>query len=253
MFVLQRLQRIVEVVNERGSIRVSELSELLHVTEETIRRDLDKLESEGKLTRSHGGAMRIQENLETPYVLRESTNAEQKKAIARAAVEHIHPHDRIILDPSSTAWHIAHMLPDMPLTVLTNSIKVALELSAKEKIQVISTGGMLRANSLSYVGFLAEQNMDHYHVDKVFFSCKGLHLDKGISEASESQARIKQKMLAIADCVYLLADFSKFGQQSFISMCTWDAIDVVITDQFTDRELLNQLAQRSIQVIQCKE
>lgn len=158
MLVAERYEKIVELVNERGSIRVSELSRLCGVTEETIRRDLDKLEKEGRLKRSHGGAVSIKDpQPETPYSEREITNVEEKRMIAREAVKHIRPKDRIILDASTTAWYMASIIPDIPLTVLTNSIKVSLELSAKQQIEVISTGGILTAKSLSYVGPLAER------------------------------------------------------------------------------------------------
>lgn len=117
MLVAERHQKIFDLVNQRGSIRVTELSEILGVTEETIRRDLDKLEGEGKLSRSHGGAVRVQGDQEIPYFEREIQNVEEKIAIAREAVKHISADDRIILDASTTAWYMAKVLPDIPLTV----------------------------------------------------------------------------------------------------------------------------------------
>lgn len=215
MLVAERYEKIVQLVNDRGSIRVSELSELCGVTEETIRRDLDRLEQAGKLRRSHGGAVNVKDQQpETPFTEREITHAEEKRQIAQEAIRLIKPKDRIVLDASTTAWYMASHLPDIPLTVLTNSIKVALELSTKEKIEVISTGGLLASRSLSYVGPLAERSLNAYYVDKLFLSCKGVHLERGISESSELQARIKLKMIGIADRVVLLADSSKFGVQA---------------------------------------
>jgi DeoR family transcriptional regulator, L-fucose operon activator len=254
MLVAERLHKIVQLVNERGSIRVSELSELCEVTEETIRRDLDKLEQDGKLLRSHGGAVSVKEfQPEIPFRERETMNAEQKRRIAEEAIRHIEPRDRIVLDASSTAWYMAQILPDIPLTVVTNSIKVALELSSKEKIQVISTGGLLTQGSLSYVGPLAERSLDFYHVEKAFISGKGLHLQKGVSESSESQALIKQKMISIADEVYLLADYSKFGQQSFAHVSRWEQIHHLITDAKADADMVNLLRERSVDVIQLND
>lgn len=251
MLVAQRWQKIVQLVNERGSMRVTELSAVCEVTEETIRRDLDKLESEGKLRRSHGGAVSIKSSqAETSYMERETTNAEEKRRIAAEAVKHVNEQDRIILDASSTAWYMAQLLPDMPLTVLTNSIKVAMELSSKEKIQVISTGGLLSSRSLSYVGPLAERSLSTYHVDKAFLSCKGLHVNRGLSESNELQALIKQKMIGIADDVYILADYSKFGQQSLAHVADWSEIQHVITDDQTDPAVIRQLLDLSVQVHQ---
>ncbi|SDX14816.1 DeoR/GlpR family DNA-binding transcription regulator [Paenibacillus sp. CF384] len=249
MLVAERYERIVGLVNERGSIRVTELSELCQVTEETIRRDLDRLEQAGRLRRSHGGAVSVkdlpQQQPEIPYAEREITHAEEKKRIAQEAVQLIRPKDRILLDASSTAWYMASYLPDFPLTVLTNSIKVATELSSKERIEVISTGGLLAQRSLSFVGPLAERSLDLYHVDKVFLSCKGVHLDRGISESNELQARIKQKMIGMADEVVLLADASKFGVQAFTHVADMSDINRIITDQRLPQETRLQLAERT--------
>ncbi|HUC91130.1 MAG TPA: DeoR/GlpR family DNA-binding transcription regulator [Paenibacillus sp.] len=250
MLVAERYDKIVQLVNERGSIRVTELSELCGVTEETIRRDLDRLEQTGRLRRSHGGAVSVKDQQpETPYAEREIANREEKRRIAAEAIRHIAPRDRILLDASSTAWYMASILPDdMPLTVLTNSIKVALELSGKERIEVISTGGILAQRSLSYVGPLAERSLDAYHVDKAFFSCKGVHLERGVSESNELQARVKQKMIGMADRVYLLADASKFGVQAFTHVADLREIDAVITDRRLTTESLERLRDMAVEV-----
>ncbi|TVY00329.1 DeoR/GlpR family DNA-binding transcription regulator [Paenibacillus cremeus] len=252
MLVAERWQKIVQLVNERGSIRVTELSDICQVTEETIRRDLDKLEGEGKLMRSHGGAisLKTEQVQETPYPERETTNMDQKRKIAAEAIRHINENDRIILDASSTAWYMAQILPDVPLTVLTNSLKVAMELSSKEKVQVISTGGLLSPRSLSYVGPLAERSLRTYHVDKAFISCKGLHSERGLSESNEMQALIKQKMIEIADQVYVLADSSKFGQKSFAHVGEWEQIHTVITDRVADERELAALREKAVRIIQ---
>jgi DeoR family L-fucose operon activator len=251
MLVAERYEKIVSLVKERGSIRVTELSELCQVTEETIRRDLDRLEISGRLRRSHGGAVSVKETQhpEIPYAEREITYAEEKKRIALEAIKRIGPKERIVLDASSTAWYMAQTVPDLPLTVLTNSIKVATELSSKEKIEVISTGGILAQRSLSFVGPLAERSLDAYHVDKVFLSCKGVHLDRGISESNELQARIKERMIGMADEVILLADSSKFGVQAFTHVANIADVDVIITDRRIAKEMIERLEDRGITVI----
>ncbi|MCR8659811.1 DeoR/GlpR family DNA-binding transcription regulator [Paenibacillus endoradicis] len=250
MLVAERYSYIVQLVNERGSIRVTELSELCEVTEETIRRDLDKLEQAGRLRRSHGGAVSVkeQQHPETPYFEREVVSAEEKKRIAQEAIKLIAPKDRIILDASTTAWYMAASMPDIPMTVLTNSIKVAIELSNKEKIEVISTGGILAPKSLSYVGPLAERSLDAYHVDKAFVSCKGVHLEKGLSESNELQGRIKQKIVGMADQVILLADSSKFGVQSFTGFAELSDVTDIVTDIGISEEFVHSLRQMQIHV-----
>lgn len=250
MLAAERYDRIVEMVNESGSMRVSELSHRCRVTEETIRRDLDRLEQAGRLRRSHGGAVSIKDDQpEIPYRVRETTHAEEKKRIAEAALAMIHPGDRILLDASTTAGYMAANMPDIPLTVLTNSIQVATELSSKDKIEVISTGGQLAQRSLSFVGPLAERSLETYHVDKLFLSCKGVHLDGGgISESNELQARLKQKMVGISDQVILLADASKFGVRAFARVTGLNAVHAVILNEQPDGDLMKRLKDYDIQI-----
>lgn len=254
MLVAERYDKIVALVNDRGSIRVSELSELCSVTEETIRRDLDRLEQQGKLRRSHGGAVSVKDaQAETPYFEREVMHQEEKKRIARAAVALIEPYDRIALDASSTAWYMASILPDIPLTVLTNSVKVALELSSKEKMEVISTGGILASRSLSYVGPMAERSLEAYYVEKAFVSCKGVHLERGISESNELQAMVKHKLIKQARSVYILADASKIGVQAFTHVAGWEDIDAIITDNHVGAEDARLLREKNLQLIVAEE
>ncbi|MDE5053189.1 DeoR/GlpR family DNA-binding transcription regulator [Niallia taxi] len=248
MLVAERRRKIVELVNERLSIRVSELSDIFSVTEETIRRDLEKLEQDQLLSRSHGGAVSIEkEATDVPFVVREITNSDEKKAIAAEAVKWIEPGEQIVLDASTTAWYMAQELPDMPLTVITNSIKVALELSKKEQIKVISTGGMLLANSLSYVGPLSERSLDSYYVNKLFLSCKGVHLS-GLSDSNEWQAILKKKMMDIASQVILLADSSKFGVKTFAHISELTRIHHVISDSNIPAEFHKELQEKAIPV-----
>lgn len=249
MLVAERYDMIIKLVNEKGSMRVTELSERCQVTEETIRRDLDRLERQGMLKRSHGGAVSVKdEQPETPFSEREIIHAEEKRRIAEEAVKRIQPNDRILLDASTTAWYMAASLPDIPLTVLTNSIRVATQLSNREKIQVISTGGQLVQRSLSFVGPLAERSLDTYYVNKLFLSCQGVHLERGVSESNELQGRVKQKMVGMADQVILLADASKFGVQAFAHVMNLDEVDELITDHRLPSETVRQLEEHDIRV-----
>ncbi len=250
MLVAERYDEIVRLINERGSIRVTELSELFGVTEETIRRDLDALESRGLLRRSHGGAVRNNDQLEAPYFERETVNIEEKREIAATALQFVSAGDQIILDASTTAWYMASSMPNIRLTVLTNSIKVATELANKDRVTVISTGGILSPRSLSFVGPSAERALDLYHVNKAFLSCKGLHMQKGITESNELQALVKRKMIEISDERYLLIDYSKFDVQDFTFVSGLEQIQHVITDSRTAPDKIARLQRSSVHVVQ---
>ncbi len=249
MMALERQRRIVELVNDRGSIRVAEISRVFDVTPETVRRDLDLLEEEGKLLRSHGGAVRIEEDPgDIPYLVREETNSEEKIEVAKSALEFVNPGDSITLDASTTAWYLARVLPDMPLRVLTNSIRVVQELSTKAKVEVIATGGILRATSMSFIGPLAEETIGKYHVNKAFISCKGVHLDYGVSDSNELQAMIKQRMSMIADQVYLLVDHSKFGVRDFAKVMDVNDLETIITDSRVDQETIKPFKDINVKI-----
>ncbi|WP_456271148.1 DeoR/GlpR family DNA-binding transcription regulator [Bacillus sp. AK031] len=249
MLVAERHRKIVEVVNEKLSVRVTELSRLFNVTEETIRRDLEKLEKENLIRRSHGGAISIQdEQAETSYAEREITNAYKKNAIALEAVKLIKPGDQIVLDASTTAWYMAKEMPDLPLTVITNSIKVAVELSRKDQVKVVSTGGMLLPKSLSFVGPLAERSLNMYHVSKAFISCKGVHVDLGLSDSNEWQALLKRQMMGIADRTILMADSSKFGMRAFAQIAEITDISHVITDSEIEETFSSILEEKGVTV-----
>jgi DeoR/GlpR family transcriptional regulator of sugar metabolism len=251
VLVPERQEKIVEIVNEKGSIRVSELSPIFNVTEETIRRDLEKLENEGLLKRTHGGAISVKEAPnELPYFEREIINIEEKKEVAELALKNIKPHDRIILDASSTAWYMAQAIPDIPLTVLTNSLKVVAVLANKEKVSVHSTGGILWAQSLSFVGPQAERTLENYRVDKAFISCKGFDLKWGISDSNEFQALVKKKMIEISNKVFLMVDHSKLGLRAFSHICKVNEIDVILTDSKTEKENLRMISDYNIQILQ---
>ena len=253
MLVHERQRKIVELVNRHLSVRVSELSKIFKVTEETIRRDLEKLEKETLLLRSHGGAVSVQDDqIEVSYLEREIIQRDEKKAIAYQAVKWIEPGDKIILDASSTAWYMAKAISDMPVTVVTNSIKVTVELSKKCQIKVISTGGMLLPKSLSYVGPLAERSLQMYHVNKAFISCKGVHTEGGLSDTNEWQALIKREMMEIADQTFLIVDSSKFGVRTFANINDFNSIDHVITDSNIQELYKSKFIEGNVQVTEVR-
>lgn len=247
----ERCIKIMNLLNQRESIEVKELSKILKVTGETIRRDLDKLEKEGKLYRTHGGAIKSSESQpEIPYFEREITNVTEKMDIAREALNYINQNDQIILDSSTTAWFVAKALPNISLTVLTNSIQLSTELAKKNKIEVICTGGILLQSSMCFVGRLTQSALSSYRVNKAFISSKGLHHHWGISEPNELAVMVKRKMVEISNEVYLLMDHSKFGVQDLIQIVQLDKIDWIITDSKTSSQQINDLKEFSTRVIQ---
>lgn len=250
MLVPERHKKIISIVNANKTARVSELSKNLKVTEETIRRDLEKLESEGKLARTHGGAVSTEEEEgDIPYFQREVMNKEEKLAVAKEAVKLIQEDDIIFLDASTTALYLARLMPNYRMTVLTNSIRVGVELANHSNIQVVVVGGNLSPSSLSLIGPLTVSALERYHVNKVFFSCKGLHKQWGISDSNEQQAIIKRKMIENADEKILLLDHTKLEKKAFAYIAKEDVINMIIVDNQANNTYLNYFEEKKISIL----
>lgn len=248
MLAIERQREILRALSEQPSVRVTDLAVRFQVAEETIRRDLDKLGAEGKLLRSHGGAVATTET-ELPHEQRELENQPQKKAMAREALRLIEPGDTIALDASSSSWFIARQLPDMPLTVITNSLYVCTALEGREQINVICTGGSLARTSMSLVGTATVGFLGRYHASKLFFSCRALDLQRGLSDISEEQAAVRQAMLDISDRHILLMDSSKWGARALAIVAPLQEIHCIITDSENPDEDCQSLRDAGIDVI----
>ncbi len=239
----ERHREILNRVAEVGGVRVATLAQELAVTPETIRRDLEKLGSEGKLIRIHGGAMPIgNDRRELPLDVRGTVNLSQKRSIARYAVRFVSHGDVIALDASSTAREMSKVLPDIPLTVVTNSIAVATALAERPEVRVISTGGLLDGPSLSYVGPIAEETLARFHIKKAFISCQGVDLLRGLSVTADEHAGIKRRMIDLAETVYLLADSTKFGRKAVEFFAPLSEVDVIVTDAAISPEMRSEFA-----------
>jgi DeoR/GlpR family transcriptional regulator of sugar metabolism len=247
MLASQRHQAILARLAEAGGARVTELAQALGVTEETVRRDLERLQHEGKLLRTHGGAVPAS-SLDLPFDVRHTANIEPKQRIARRALAHLGEGDVVALDASSTVFELAQIIPNMPLTVVTNSLPASGVLVGIPRVRVISTGGSLDPGSRSWLGSLAEHALDRLSVNKLFFSAKGLDLERGLSEVDDQQARIKRRMMELAQHRILLIDHSKFGARSVVLMARVDEVETIITDPAAPAEYVTRLRAAGLNV-----
>ncbi|MCG8450040.1 MAG: DeoR/GlpR family DNA-binding transcription regulator [Pirellulales bacterium] len=238
-------QRRVEILSEledRGSVRVTNLAQRFGVAEETIRRDLDKLSQEGRVARTHGGALSIRnQRFDLPAAVRRNTLAAEKRRIAYQALSHIEENDVLALDASTTVLELVCILPDIPLTVITHGIDAARLLADRPQIQVICTGGELDAKSTCLLGPIAEESLRRFAINKAFFSCKGVDLERGCSEASIAHASIKRLLMQLTGQSFLLVDHSKFGVRSMAYSGSVYDVDNLITDDATDQSFIDTL------------
>ena len=232
MLAIERRREILARLSVSGKVIVSELAKDFDVTEETIRRDLEKLDKEGLASKTYGGAVSKHSSaLDLPYNVRESVNVEQKQTIADKIFDIIQDGDRIMADSSSTALYIIKRIKEKKnLTIITNSVKILLELAEKPDWTVLSTGGVLKKGALSLTGSSAEKMISSYHVDIAICSCKGLDMFLGVTDSNENDSQIKQAMLASAEKRILALDSEKFDKKSFVKVCNADDVDVIVTD-----------------------
>lgn len=249
MLAPDRHRRILRLIGTHGSVRTTDVARSLSVTEETVRRDFEKLEADGQINRTHGGAIRGESGKrDLPFSSRESMNIYAKRAIARQALRHIEPGDTILLDASSTALELARHLPDRQTTVLTNALKVAIELTDRPLVQVVMIGGVVNPRSLSCTGPLTDHAIECYNVQKAFFSCRGVDGERGLSEANAEQAQLKRRFLALSDRTFLLADDTKLSLRASFFFARTSEVDVLITNQSPPAELASALAAGGVEI-----
>ena len=232
MLAAERRNLILEKLQEEKKVVVSILSEQFGVSEETIRRDLDKLDKEGLAIKSYGGAILNESlNIDMPFHVRKKKNIRGKQKIAELIAELIQDGDHIILDPSTTAVSLVKTIQNKRrLTIVTNSIEILVELADINGWDIISSGGTLRENYLALVGLRAIENIRTFHADKVIISCKGIDMEKGITDVDEMFSQVKQAMLHSASKRILAVDSTTFDKVAFSQICNFQDIDFVITD-----------------------
>lgn len=234
MFPNERLQRICDLVNEKGSVRVAELSRSLDVSEVTIRRDLDYLSGEKRLQRTHGGAVSVRpvgEDFTAPELIRSHKHANEKRLIAQTAYDLISDRDTVFMDGSSTVNELANLIAqrdDKRLCVITPSLSVLYALKDCSATTVIMLGGEVNYRIGHVEGTLATESIRNMRADKCFIGVNGIDHSFGFSFPRLIEIDLKCGMMRSSRQSIVLADHSKFGKV-YMSRLS-ERCDVVITD-----------------------
>ena len=255
MLAIERRNEILEKIQTDGRVVVNELSQQYQVSEETIRRDLEKLDNEGLVTKSYGGAVLNESvNVDLPFNVRKNTNVVGKQKIANLIKEMVCDEERLILDASTTAIFIAKELKERQrLSIITNSIEVLMELFDVEDWRVISTGGLAKAGSFALVGPQTDKMLRSYHVDKAIISCKGLDFASGLTDSDDLHAHSKKVMLDVAIEKILAVDSTKFGERAFAQIGSLSDVTKIVTDKRPSDEWLQKFADEHIECIYPQE
>lgn len=249
MLALNRHEKILEWLDERRSVKVSELSVRLGVTEKTVRDDLEKLEQRGLLRRIHGGAVPTGEGNAAllPLDARRAAQDEEKRDIARKAVALIAERDIIALDGGSTTLEIARMMENRTLTVITHDLLIIAELTRKERIQLVVPGGYRSRNLL--IGAEGVEFVARLNIAKSFISATAVDAEYGLSVFTSGQIPMKQALIRGATEAYAVADHTKFNKKALITFAELPQLTGVISDGRMDAATAKQYEASGVRMI----
>lgn len=248
MLIGERRQHILSLIQKNGRVLVDELSAELGLSQITIRKDLDYLQTKDLLVRTHGGALPVQALSDPTIQEKEELHHEEKVRIAKAAASMVSEGQCIILDSGTTTTEIARALSSFRhLTVITNALNIAANLAFSD-FEIIMIGGTLRKNSLSVVGPLAEDVLKEMHGDIVFLGVDGFDSEVGLTTPNVLEARVNRAMVKAAKKVVAVCDSSKFNRRSLSLIVGTAAIDHVITDSNLPPEEIKAIQDAGIEV-----
>lgn len=254
MLKIERHEKIKKLLNENGSLLVSDACEMLGCSDQTIRRDFQELEEQGVLKRIHGGAfIEEPEDRGVPMSLRSLLLPDEKKHMAELAAEkHIGTNDVIMLDHSSTCDTLARRLLDSrrTVTIITNSVSIAEAFThASVPASLIFTGGKYNERSGSFTGSDTVRSISFYLADKAFLSCSAIDTKHGLLDTSEAHMDVRRAMISHAKEVFLMVDHTKFADHANFIIGGFEKINGVITDQEPAEEWLALFSRMGIEVI----
>jgi DeoR family fructose operon transcriptional repressor len=230
MLIVERQQRLLEILRERKAAQLEALSESVGVSVSTVRRDLESLEAQGLVERTHGGAVyRGPHKQSIVFADRLGENAERKQAIGRHVAELVQPNMTVLLDGGSTVYLAAQEITARPLQVVTNSLLVAGHFADDEQVELMLIGGNLYPRSGVMVGPIATRCLSDLHADLLLFSLAGI-FEGGCYNQNLAMAEIEQVMMQQAARSLLLMDSSKFGRKSLARVCDVEDVEQIITD-----------------------
>jgi DeoR family transcriptional regulator of aga operon len=244
-----RLSAVLERLSDGGTVGVADLCDELGVSAATIRRDLEQLERQRLLRRTHGGAVAHGVSYELPLRYKGARHHEEKRRIALEAAERIVDGTAIGLTGGTTTTEVARAIADRAgLTVVTNALNIASELAVRPNLKLLVTGGVARSESYELVGPLAEATLAGLHLDVVFLGVDGIAADAGCTTHHEVEAHTNMALIGRARRTVVVADGSKLGRTAFAQICGLDRVDELITDATADSGVVSALEDAGVTV-----
>ena len=255
-----RLTQILDIVVERGAVDVEEVAKQLKVSAATVRRDFDTLAKRQLLSRTHGGAVATGSSIGLPLTYKIAKEDEVKQRIAQEAVKLVERYQVIGINGGTTTTEVARAIAasskfapvdelQPALTVVTNAVNIAAELTVRHQIKIMVTGGVARPHSYELTGPFAEEVLKEVNIDIAFLGVEALDPIKGAAARHEDEARVNRQIAARADKIVVVTDSSKFAKSAFASIRPVNEIDILITDKGISKETVNAMMDAGVEVV----
>lgn len=244
----ERLGVILEELATSGTVGVTELCGRLGVSPATVRRDLELLEEQRLLTRTHGGAIAQMVSYELPLRYRSATRQEQKRRIGQEAAGRVHDGAVIGLTGGTTTTEVARAIAHRPLTVVTNALNIASELAIRPNIKLVVTGGVARPETYELVGPIADAAVSDLNLDVVFIGTDGISAAAGLTTHHEIEAHTDRAVMDRGSMVVVVVDGSKLGRVAFVQICPIEAVHEIVTDTDGDSHELAAIRHTGVTV-----
>lgn len=255
----ERLNALLELVSERGNVSITEITEVLGISAATARRDLGALAEQRLITRTHGGAAALGVGYELPLQYKIARQAEAKVAIARAVAKLIQPGQTVGLNGGTTTTEVARELGksdrftradgETGITIVTNALNVAYELSVRANVKIVVTGGVARRQSYELIGPLVESTLSEFTLDVAVLGVDGLSAQYGATTLHEGEAIVSRHFTQVARQVIVAADATKIGRSTFARICPLDSIDTLVTDLTVPDGFAADLASAGVELV----
>lgn len=249
MLIVERHKKLIELLRQRKAAELDELARELSVSSSTVRRDLESLEQQGIVKRTHGGAI-YQDTADAaqasePMAARMQERAAAKQAIGRYAAQLVQPHMTLLLDGGSTVVHAAQLIEARPIQVVTNSLVIANLFADDDQVELLVVGGNLYGRTGVLVGPIATGCLADLHADLLLFSLAGLYEGAGFN-INLTMAQVEQVMMQQATRSMMLMDSSKFGRKSLVRVCGVEDVERIVTDAEVDETWRAALGERLV-------
>jgi DeoR/GlpR family transcriptional regulator of sugar metabolism len=241
----ERQLQIQHFIEERQRVSIEELCSAFDISSATVRRDLDVLETMGRIKRFHGGAIAMHNApLESPIHLRAVQEVEAKRRIGQAAAALVKDGESIFLGSGTTVLEIANNLRERRITVITNSLLVTNALAGQSTIELVNVGGVLRHSEFSFIGHITQQALAELHVGKVFMGIHAIHPEMGLMSEYLPETQTDRAIISIGRQIVIAADHTKCNRTSTTFVAPLSAVHTLVTDTETPRDFLDELSKR---------